>query len=62
MTMTTYKVTGALAYLGHQPGETFKADLDPNQERRAIERGAITKTRSKASDKQEGEQDVRNSA
>jgi hypothetical protein len=41
MTKTTYEVIGATPYDGHQPGETFDADLDEDQEDRAIERGAI---------------------
>ena len=39
--MTTYKVIGATAYLGHQPGEEFEAELSEDQERRAKERGSI---------------------
>lgn len=39
--MTVYKVTGNTAYLGHQPGEEFEADLDEAAERRAKERGSI---------------------
>jgi hypothetical protein len=38
--MTTYKVTGP-AFQGHQPGETFEAELDPALEARAKERGQI---------------------
>jgi hypothetical protein len=41
MTKTTYEVTGAAPYDGHQPGETFDADLTEEQEDRALERGAI---------------------
>jgi hypothetical protein len=41
MTKTTYKVTGTTAYMGHQPGETFEAELDPDAEQRALERGSI---------------------
>jgi hypothetical protein len=40
---TTYKVTGPTGFMGHKPGETFDADLDPQQERRAVERGSIKK-------------------
>lgn len=39
--MTTYKVTGTTAYMGHQPGEEFDADLDDDAEARALERGSI---------------------
>lgn len=39
--MTEYTVTGATPYAGHQPGETFEADLDQDAERRALERGSI---------------------
>jgi hypothetical protein len=39
--MTTYKVTGSTAFAGHQPGETFDADLSDEEEDRALERGAI---------------------
>jgi hypothetical protein len=41
MAKTTYRVTGATAYKGHQPGETFDADLTEDEERRAVERGSI---------------------
>src|SRR4029077_11166479 len=41
MTKTTYKVTGPTAFMDHQPGETFEADLDPDLEERALERGSI---------------------
>jgi hypothetical protein len=39
--MTLYKVTGETPYLGHQPGEEFEAELDPDRERRAKDRGSI---------------------
>lgn len=39
--MSRYRVTGTTAYMGHQPGEEFEAELTPDQERRALERGAI---------------------
>ena len=51
--MTTYKVTGSVAYMGHKPGEVFEADLDENAERRAIDRGAISKTRAKPTEEEE---------
>jgi hypothetical protein len=37
---TTYKVTGR-SFLGHPHGEEFEADLPPEQEQRAKERGSI---------------------
>jgi hypothetical protein len=39
--MGRYRVTGPTAFHGHPPGEVFEADLDPDQERRALERGSI---------------------
>jgi len=39
--MTRYKVTGSTGFLGHKPGEEFDADLDPDLERRAKQRGSI---------------------
>jgi len=51
--VTTYKVTGSVPYAGHQPGEVFEADLDENQERRALERGAISKSRAKPTEEEE---------
>jgi hypothetical protein len=56
--VTTYKVTGATSYLGHEPGETFEADLDPEQERRALERGSIKKTTAKAKNEEEAKDDA----
>jgi hypothetical protein len=38
---TTYKVSGLTAFMDHQPGEEFDADLDEDLEDRAIERGSI---------------------
>lgn len=38
--MTVYKVTGA-TFQGHEPGDEFEADLDPDQERRAKARGQL---------------------
>jgi len=37
----SYRVTGSLRYRGYAPGETFTASLTPDEERRAIARGAI---------------------
>ena len=39
--MPTYKAISA--FQGHQPGETFEADLEPGLQRRAIARGQIKK-------------------
>jgi len=39
--MTTYKVMSATGFRGHAEGEEFEADLTPDQERRAKDRGAI---------------------
>jgi len=36
-----YLVTGPRKYRWHIPGSTFEARLDPDAERRAIERGSI---------------------
>jgi len=36
-----YLVTGKRKYRWHEPGTTFEARLDPDAERRAIERGSI---------------------
>jgi hypothetical protein len=38
---TTYKVTAKTGYQGHAEGETFEADLSPEQEARAKARGSI---------------------
>lgn len=38
---TTYKVTAATGFDGHQEGEEFEAELDEDLEERAIERGSI---------------------
>lgn len=41
MTHGRYEVLGGFDFRGHPQGAVFTARLDPNQERRAIERGAI---------------------
>jgi len=41
MTKTTYKVSGNVPFMDHQPGEEFEAELDPELEERALERGSI---------------------
>lgn len=39
----TYRVAGAHRVLGREPGETFQADLPPEQEARMLARGSITR-------------------
>lgn len=39
--MNTYTVVGDKSVLGHEPGETFQADIPIAQEERLIARGAI---------------------
>jgi hypothetical protein len=40
--MKAYRVVkGTRRFQGHAPGEQFEADLDPEQERRAVARGQI---------------------
>jgi hypothetical protein len=56
-TKTKYKVTGPTAYQGHQPGETFEADLDEAAERRALERGSIKKVTAKKEGDGDAEKD-----
>ena len=41
MTHKRYLVTGTRKYRWHDPGTTFEARLDPDAEKRAIERGSI---------------------
>lgn len=36
-----YLVTGRRRYRNHRPGDKFEARLDPDAERRAVERGDI---------------------
>lgn len=38
---TTYKVTARTGFRGHAEGEEFEAELSPDEERRAKERGSI---------------------
>lgn len=40
--MSVYKVTGPLRYREHDPGDTFVADLHPDEEDRAVRHGTIT--------------------
>lgn len=55
--VTRYQVTGPRPYMGHQPGETFDAELPPDQEQRAKDRGSLRvvkrdeKTNEKAGEK-----------
>jgi hypothetical protein len=44
-TSTTYRVKGTQETLGHQPGDTFDAYLDPDQETTLIESGALERVR-----------------
>jgi hypothetical protein len=37
----TYTVTGAASFHDHKPGESFKANLSPELEARAVARGSI---------------------
>ena len=39
--MSTYRVIGQHAYLGHQPGSVFSATIQPAAEQRALARGNI---------------------
>ena len=57
MTKKTNEVTGNTAYMDHQPGETFEADLDDAQEDRAIERGAIKVVKGNHHSKKEASDD-----
>lgn len=36
-----YLVTGNRRYRNHEPGDIFEARLDPDAERRAVDRGSI---------------------
>jgi hypothetical protein len=44
---TTYKVMAATGFRGHKQGDEFEAELDPEAERRATERGSIKPVKSK---------------
>lgn len=39
---TTYTVTGPVAVLGHEPGTSFSADLEPKHERRLLAAGHLS--------------------
>lgn len=58
MSKSKYKVTAATGYLGHKQGEEFEAELTPEQERRAKQRGSIQAVKQQeAKAKQEGSKD-----
>jgi len=42
MAPVKYRVNASTAVLGHEPGETFEADLDPVLEQRLLDGGALT--------------------
>ena len=42
MSKKTYKVTAATGFDGRPEGEEFEAELEPELEQRAVERGSIT--------------------
>jgi hypothetical protein len=42
--MPSYKVVGTAPILDHQPGETFTADLDPEQEAFLVAIGGLKRT------------------
>jgi hypothetical protein len=46
--MTKYVVTAATGFREHKQGDEFEADLDPELEQRAIERGSIKPVNTKA--------------
>jgi hypothetical protein len=48
--VTRYRVTSAVPYLGHQPGDEFDAELADDQEDRALKRGALKKIRRASQD------------
>lgn len=41
MSKQKYLVTAPVGYLGYQPGDTFEAELDEDEEQRAIAAGWI---------------------
>ena len=58
MSKRTYEVTGPGPFHGHAPGEKFEADLDPEQERRAIARGSIRAVRGGGKSGEEANEDA----
>jgi hypothetical protein len=57
VSVTRYRVTGAVPYLGHQPGEEFEAELSDDQEDRALKRGALKKVRRAPKDDEKEEEE-----
>ena len=56
MTKTKYKALATFRH--HKPGDEFDAELDPEVERRAVERGQIEKvSKPKKEDKADGQAD-----
>lgn len=51
--MAVYKVISATGYKGHKEGDTFEADLTPDEERRAKARGSIRVIRRDKHDKED---------
>jgi len=56
--VTTYRVAGPAAFMGHKTGEKFDADLDPEQEKRALARGSIKIVNRKPKDEKEESDDA----
>jgi hypothetical protein len=56
--VTLYRVAGPAAYMGHKTGEKFEAELDPEQEKRALERGSIKVVKRKPKDEKEEDDDA----
>jgi hypothetical protein len=54
---TTYKVTAATGFRGHAEGEEFEAELSPDEERRAKQRGSIRVVKSGDKKKEEKQTD-----
>lgn len=46
MTKQKYRVLSATGFRGHKKDETFEADLTPDEERRAKQRGSIRAVKS----------------
>lgn len=55
--MSRYRVTGPVPYMGYQPGEVFEAELDPDQERRALARGSIKQVKAKKQEPDQNEEE-----
>ena len=51
--MTTYKVTATTGFRGHAEGDEFDAELTPDEERRAKERGSIKVVNARRTKKEE---------